>query len=331
MAHEGARARAGVFKLWALGVGAVISGDFFGWQWGLVTGGTGGMLLATAVVCVMYVGLCFSLAELSAALSSPLGTTAWAARAFGPWGGLLVGVSTTLEYVLTAGVVNNAIGQYVTQLAGLSAASQPLCWIGSYVVAIAINTCGGQMFLNVQTLITLVSLTVLMVFFVTAPLEGRWSSCWLFCADPSGLNCSALGADAVPVPTRKTAASTVAASLLPTQLSGQCNASSQAAGLLPLGVSGMIASLPYAVWLFLAIEELPLAVDEARDPVKDIPRALSLGIVTLSITGCLTVLMNAGVAPGAAGIGLSQAPLLDGYRAVFAVSDEGNGRGLIIK
>ena len=118
-------------------------------------------------------------------------------------------------------------------------------------------------------------------------------------------------------------------SLLPTQPSGECHTGSQADGLLPLGLSGMIASLPYAVWLFLAIEELPLAVDEARDPAKDIPRALSLGIVTLSITGCLTVLVNAGVAPGAAGIGLSQAPLLDGYRAVFAVASEASDEGAV--
>ena len=89
--------KAGMGQLWAMGVGAVISGDFFGWQWGLVTGGTGGMLVATVLVCAMYVGLCFSLAELSAAIPSPLGTTAWACRAFGDWGGLIVGVSTTLE------------------------------------------------------------------------------------------------------------------------------------------------------------------------------------------------------------------------------------------
>jgi ethanolamine permease len=33
-----------VLHLWALGVSAVISGDFFGWNFGLLAGGSGGML-----------------------------------------------------------------------------------------------------------------------------------------------------------------------------------------------------------------------------------------------------------------------------------------------
>ncbi len=32
------RRYAGVWSLWALGVGAVISGDFFGWNFGLAVG-----------------------------------------------------------------------------------------------------------------------------------------------------------------------------------------------------------------------------------------------------------------------------------------------------
>ena len=39
----------------------------------------------------------------------------------------------------------------------------------------------------------------------------------------------------------------------------------------------------------------------------------------------LTVVVNAGVSPGAAGIGLSQAPLLDGYKAVFPQIGGGGG------
>ncbi|MEK9864439.1 MAG: amino acid ABC transporter permease, partial [Verrucomicrobiota bacterium] len=55
---------AGVFHLWALGVGAVISGDFFGWNFGLGAGGFGGLLVATLLITLMYVGLCFSIAEM---------------------------------------------------------------------------------------------------------------------------------------------------------------------------------------------------------------------------------------------------------------------------
>ena len=43
---------ASVLSLWALGVGAVISGDFFGWNFGLASGGFGGLLVATIVITI---------------------------------------------------------------------------------------------------------------------------------------------------------------------------------------------------------------------------------------------------------------------------------------
>src|SRR5215204_4630771 len=58
------RRYAGVWSLRALGVGAVISGHFSGWNLGLANG-WGSMLLATIIISVMYLGLTFSLAEMS--------------------------------------------------------------------------------------------------------------------------------------------------------------------------------------------------------------------------------------------------------------------------
>jgi ethanolamine permease len=52
---RGLRRFAGAWSLWALGVGAVISGDFFGWNYGLATGGFGGLFVATLLVSVMYI------------------------------------------------------------------------------------------------------------------------------------------------------------------------------------------------------------------------------------------------------------------------------------
>jgi len=41
------RRRAKVWSPWALGVGALISGNFFGWNFGLDAGGFGGLFVAT--------------------------------------------------------------------------------------------------------------------------------------------------------------------------------------------------------------------------------------------------------------------------------------------
>jgi ethanolamine permease len=46
--------------LWALGVGYVISGMYFGWNLGLAKGGTYGMLIAIAGVIVLYGCFTFS-------------------------------------------------------------------------------------------------------------------------------------------------------------------------------------------------------------------------------------------------------------------------------
>ena len=111
--ERGLRRFAGVWSLWALGVGAVISGDFFGWNFGLLSGGFGGLLTATLIVAVMYIGLCFSIAELSPALPHTGGAYSFGRMAFGPWGGFLTGLAESIEYVLTPAVIVVGIGGYV--------------------------------------------------------------------------------------------------------------------------------------------------------------------------------------------------------------------------
>ncbi len=93
---------------------------------------------------------------------------------------------------------------------------------------------------------------------------------------------------------------------------------------LPLGWSGVFATLPFAVWLFLAIEQLPLAAEECADPKKDMPKALILGMATLMISALLTVFLNSGVGStepgkmqGALSLAKSSEPLLDGFRVTF--------------
>ena len=79
------RRHARVLQLWALGVGAVISGDFFGWNFGLVEGGFGGLLAALAIMTVLYAGLCTSIAEMSPALPHAGGAYSFARTTMGPW------------------------------------------------------------------------------------------------------------------------------------------------------------------------------------------------------------------------------------------------------
>ena len=75
---------AGPWSLWALGVGAVISGHYSGWNLGLSLGGWGGMVIATALIAVMYLGLTFCIAEMSPALPHTGAAYSFARSSMGP-------------------------------------------------------------------------------------------------------------------------------------------------------------------------------------------------------------------------------------------------------
>jgi ethanolamine permease len=87
---------------------------------------------------------------------------------------------------------------------------------------------------------------------------------------------------------------------------------------LPKGWHGIFAAMPYAVWFYLAIEQLPLSAEESYDVERDMPRALRWGIGTLLLLSTGTLILNSGVGPGASGVGASAAPLEVGFRAVFS-------------
>ncbi|HEY0854161.1 MAG TPA: amino acid ABC transporter permease, partial [Devosia sp.] len=91
---------AGIWSLWALGVGAVISGHFSGWNFGFATGGWGGMLVAGIIIAIMYLGLTFSIAEMSPALPHTGAAYSFARTSMGPWGGFVTGLFENVEYVL---------------------------------------------------------------------------------------------------------------------------------------------------------------------------------------------------------------------------------------
>ena len=93
---------------------------------------------------------------------------------------------------------------------------------------------------------------------------------------------------------------------------------------LPFGWTGVLAALPFAVWLFLAIEELPLAAEEAVDPKNDMPKGLIFGMFTLIVSALMIMLLNASIGSpeqgrlhGSFSLATSAEPLLDGFRVIY--------------
>ncbi len=284
-ARRGLRRYASVASLWALGVGAVISGHYSGWNLGLLAGGWGGFALAAALIATMYLGLVFCIAEMGAALPHTGGAYSFARASMGPWGGFVTGLCENVEYVLTPAVVVSFLATYLGAVFETPASWLPLYWIGGYVVFVALNVYGVELSFRVTVIVTLAALACLAVFWISAlPVSefGRYA-----------LNIAA-GPDGKPVELEDGHGS-----------------------LLPFGWGGVLSAMPFAVWLFLAIEQLPLAAEESIDPQRDMPRGIIAGLLTLFVSASLVLWLNPSVAPGAFALGSSGEPLLDGFRATF--------------
>src|SRR5215207_11709316 len=81
-----------------------------------------------------------------------------------------------------------------------------------------------------------------------------------------------------------------------------------ASPFLPFGLVGIWAALPYAIWFFLAIEGVPLAAEETRDPARDMPKGLIAGMAALLVFAAFILVFGPG-ASGSAAIQDSDNPL----------------------
>jgi ethanolamine permease len=268
---------AGWVLLWALGVGAVISGDFFGWNFGLDAGGFGGLLVATFFIAIMYVCMVLSIAEMSTALPHAGGFYSFTRNAFGPGTAYLNGVTDMVEYVITPAVIVVGISAYADTL--IPGIPNWGWWLLFYGLFVGINIWGTELTFKVALVVTALSIGVLVVFYISALVSGAWDADLLFNIEPGE----------------------------------QAGAST----FLPRGWFGIFAALPFAIWFYLAIEQLPLAAEESNDVVRDMPKALITGIATLLVLSVLTLVINSGVGGGAAEVGVAGAPLDIGFKAIF--------------
>lgn len=156
-----------------------------------------------------------------------------------------------------------------------------LVWVLIYGIFTAINVWNTELTFNVGLGITLVAIVVLAIFYLSMLLLGEFKIDLLFNIPPEP---------------------------------------GQSANWLPQGWRGIFAAIPYAIWFFLAIEQLPLVAEETRDVHGNMPKALLIAMFTLIILAVLTLVLNSGVAGGAAAISKSSAPLGDGLESYFGKS-----------
>ncbi|AYF97141.1 amino acid permease [Protaetiibacter intestinalis] len=271
---------AGVWGLWGLAVAAVISGDFSGWNFGIGFAGFGGMLIAFAILVAMYYGLIFSIGEMSSAMPHTGGAYSFSRSAMGPWGGLVTGLAETIEYVATTAVIVFFSAQYLNGVTAILfnfdlSASMWIWWIVLYLIFIALNAAGANISFKFAIVVSIISIGIILLFSAMALFSGAFNWDSLWNIEPD---------------------------------EGQST-------FLPHGPLPILFALPFAMWFFLGIEELPLAAEESHNPVKDIPRAGLWARGTLIVTGLLVLFLNTGVL-GAEATGPHLEPLLGGFKAI---------------
>ena len=130
----------GTTQLWAIAVGMVISGEYFGWNYGWAAAGTVGFLISVLLVTVLYLTFIFSYTELTTSIPDAGGPFAYAFRALGPVGGFIAGFATLVDFILAPPAIAIALGSYTNFLNPdipiLTTA------IVSYIIFIAINLFG---------------------------------------------------------------------------------------------------------------------------------------------------------------------------------------------
>jgi ethanolamine permease len=267
---------AGWVLLAGLGVAYVISGDFAGWNYGLQQGGWGGLLIATMLMAVMYTCMVLGLAELSSAIPVAGAGYGFARRALGPLGGFATGVAILIEYAIAPAAIVIFIGGYVKALGLFGDVPPQAIYLAAYTIFVGIHLWGVGEALRLMFVITGAALVALVVFVVG--MVPRFSIANLFDIEPT----EALGAST----------------------------------FLPFGIVGVWAAIVFAIWFFLAIEGVPLAAEEARDPKRDMPRGIIAGMGVLLVTATL-ILFTAPGGAGSSAIQASDNPLPAAVREAF--------------
>jgi ethanolamine permease len=244
-----------VLDIWALGVGVVVAGAYFGWNLGLNDNGPVAVLLASLIVCLLYLAWVLALSELSVAMPFAGGPLAYGRRAVSPLFGFIMGWSMFLECLFAAIGTALATGGYIAFLinAFLIHANNPSPYIkvvAGVITALlffALHAWGVKEQSRAMILMTYGALAGLVLFWVVAATNFSWERVWT-----SGN----------PLPGK--------------------------------GWKAVFDAVPFALWWLVMIETVALSAEETHEPHRTLPRGLTWAQLTLIAVVVLTWLFACG-------------------------------------
>lgn len=241
--------------LWALAVGLVISGNYFGWSYGYGTGGPLGLFIACIPVVIFYATFIFCYSEMATAIPHAGGPSAYARRAMGPGAGYFAGISCLIEFLFAPPAIALAVGGYIHNMFPIVPAIPAT--IVAFILFVFINFLGMHTSAVFELIVTIVALVGLCIFWAAAAPHASMASFLQPLAENNGFS-----------------------------------------GFLqyvPGGWNGIMASVPFAIWFYLALEGGAMAAEEMVNPQKDIPKGFLTGMLTLFIMMSCTLYLTAGI------------------------------------
>lgn len=190
-----------VRDVWALGVGIVVCGQYFGWNLGLKDNGPVAMLIASLAVCLLFLAWVLTLSELAVAMPRAGGPLDYGRRAGGSWLGFLMGWSMFLECLFGGVATALAGGKYVAFL--IDTEGTPNRYVA---VAVGLTIIAAFFLLQVRGVkeqaralvwMTYAALAGLVVFWIAALTHFSWDRVWTAPALPADKGWQAV-LDAVP-------------------------------------------------------------------------------------------------------------------------------------
>lgn len=157
----------GSVQLWGIAVGLVISGDYFGWNYGWSKAGFWEFALAVVIVAIFYVlfALCFT--ELSSSIPQSGGPSAYAKKAYGDLFGFFTGYLVLIEFIIAPPAIASALGGYLHFL--FPAIPEFGASVVMFILLILINLTGIKQTARFELLVTLIAVFGLLyyLYFVT--------------------------------------------------------------------------------------------------------------------------------------------------------------------
>ncbi|XDD46010.1 ethanolamine permease [Leptospira sp. WS39.C2] len=148
--------------LWGMAVGLVISGDYFGWNFGWTNANFWEFGIAIVWIAVFYVmfALCFT--ELAASIPQAGGPSAYAKRALGDSFGFFTGYLVLVEFLLAPPAIASALGGYIHFLFPIIPSLY--AGIGMFLLLLLMNLTGIKQTARFELFVTLIAVLGLLFY-----------------------------------------------------------------------------------------------------------------------------------------------------------------------